>query len=216
MTDVVPDSPVVERRPWWAPLTLVAWVGLVICGYIGTAVAPKWANTNPEGLLLLHARVRHLLAAAASDMSWWTYAVIGGARLAVAYAVCHLIGRAFGQDVLLWFGRYLGASRQQIQSTLQMFHRAEWVVVPFFVGSNIIAAITGITKTPLRRLIPLVGVGIAVRLPFWWAVAKIADDEVDAVLKFLQTYQRPALIITIVLLLVAVGTNIYRGRDFEL
>ncbi len=203
-------------RPRWAPLTLVAFVGLVACGWFATAVATTWVNTNPEGLIALHARVRHLLLVAGSDIEWWVFGLIAGLRLALAYAVCHLIGRAFGRDVLVWFGRYLGASAKQIQDTLQLFHRAEWIVIPFFVGSNIVAAISGISKVPARRLVPLVTIGIVGRLSLWWWVAQIADDEVDAVLRFLDRYQRPALIISIVLTVVFILVNLRRGRDFQL
>lgn len=204
------------ERPAWAPLTLVAFVALVACGWVATAVATTWVNTNPEGLLALNSRVRHLLLAAGSDISFGSFVVIAGLRLALAYLVCHLIGRAYGRTVLVWFGKYLGASARQIQDTLQLFHRAEWVVVPFFVGSNIVAAISGISKVPARRLVPLVTIGIVGRLVLWWTVAQIADDEVDAVLDFLDRYQRPALIVSIVLTVLFIGINLRRGRDFEL
>jgi membrane protein DedA with SNARE-associated domain len=203
-------------RPPWAPLTLVAFVALVACGWVATAVATTWANTNPEGLIALHARVRHLLLVAGGDIEWWAFGLIAGARLALAYAVCHLIGRAYGRDVLVWFGKYLGASAKQIQDTLQMFHKAEWVVIPFFVGSNIVAAISGISKVPARRLVPLVVLGIVGRLLLWWWVAQVADDQVDAVLDFLDRYQRPALIISIVATVLVIGVNLRRGRDFRL
>ena len=158
-------------RPRWAPLAVVAFVILVACGYVAGAYAPRLVVDHPEGLLALSARVRYLLLATGSDITFWSYAVIAGLRLALAYVVCHLIGRAFGRDVLVWFGKYLGASPKQIQDMLQLFHKAEWAVVPFFTGSNIVAAITGISRTPLRRLVPLVTIGIAGRLVLWWWVA---------------------------------------------
>jgi membrane protein DedA with SNARE-associated domain len=177
-----PDEP----TPWWGPVAVGAWVVLVVLGYIGTAVAPKWANT------------------------------IAGLRLALAYAVCHLIGRAYGTQVLVWFGRFLGVSREQINQMIRLFHRGEWFVVPFFTGSNLVAAITGITRTRLPRLIALVTVGIVARLVLWWVVAQVADDELDAVLDWLNRYQTPALIVGIVLTVATVGINIWRGRSFKL
>lgn len=220
MPDVVDaESPPTQSpvaRPWWAPLTLVAFVGLVVVNNVGTAFSTKWVNTEPERLILFSARVRHLVLVAGGGIDWWSYAGIAAARLGLAYAVCHLIGRGFGRTVLVWFGRYLGVTAQQIQSLLQTFHRAEWFVIPFFVGSNIVAAITGISRVHLPRLIALVSLGIGVRLAFWWMIADIADDEVDSVLRFLDRYQRPALIISIVLTVVAVGFNLRRGRGFEL
>jgi membrane protein DedA with SNARE-associated domain len=218
----VADAPVTDHliphaddRPWWAPLTLAGFVALVICSNVGTAVSTKWANTNPEGLLALSSRVRHLLLVA-GRIEWWSYSGIAALRLAAAFVVCHLIGRAYGRTVLIWFGKYLGVKAEQIQGILQLFHRAEWFVVPFFVGSNLVAAISGISRVSARRLAILIPIGLAVRLAFWWAIAKLADDQVDAVLEFLATYQTPALIISVVLTLLAIGWNMRRGRGFSL
>ena len=68
----------------------------------------------------------------------------------------------------------------------------------------------------LRSFVVLVTLGIVGRLALWWWVAQIADEQVDAVLDFLDTYQRPALIISIVLTVLVIGVNLRRGRDFRL
>jgi membrane protein DedA with SNARE-associated domain len=204
------------ERPWWAPITLVAFVTLVVCSYVGTAVSTKWVNTNPEGLLLLSSRVRHLVAVAGGDIAFWAYFVVGFFRLALAFVVCHLIGRAYGRTVLIWFGKYLGVRAEQIHKIMEMFHQAEWFVIPFFVGSNIVAAISGISRVSGRRLAVLLSIGLVVRLVFWWLVARIADDQIDTVLNFLNKYQTPALIASVVLTVVFVGFNLRRGRNFEL
>jgi hypothetical protein len=209
--DEVPPPP-----PRWAPLTLAAFVVLVVCSYIGTAVSTKWVNTNPEGLLVLSSRVRHLLGVAGGDIGFWAYFWIGGLRLALAFVVCHLIGRAYGRTVLVWFGKFLGVRAEQIHRIMEMFHHAEWFVIPFFAGSNLVAAISGITRVSWRRLAVLLTIGLVVRLVFWWMVARIADDQVDAVLDFLAKYQTPALIVSVVLTIGFVGLNLRRGRNFEL
>jgi membrane protein DedA with SNARE-associated domain len=216
---LLPDDELVEgppTPPWWAPLTLVAFVSLVVCSYIGTAVSTKWVNTNPEGLLMLSSRVRHLLAVAGGGIDFWSYFWIGGLRLALAFVVCHLIGRAYGRTVLIWFGKYLGVRSEQIHSIMHLFHRAEWIVIPFFAGSNVVAAISGIARVSALRLTVLLTVGLVVRLVLWWEVARIADDEIDGVLDFLNTYQTPALIVSVVLTIGFVMLNLRRGRNFEL
>ena len=88
--------------------------------------------------------------------------------------------------------------------------------MPFFTGSNLVAAITGIVRTKIPRLVFLVTVGLVLRLLVWWWVAHIADDEIDAVLDFLNRYQTPALVIAIALTLATVALNLWRGRRFEL
>jgi membrane protein DedA with SNARE-associated domain len=212
------DLATLEYRPppRWAPLALMSWITLVVMGYWATIVSPDWADSRPLDLMALHSRVRHLVAASARDVDPLMYTVIGTIRLSLSFWVTYLVGRAFGRKVLLWFGKYLGSSREQIHNLLAGFHKAEWVIVPFFVGSNLVAAITGIARTPLRRLIPLVYLGIAGRLLLWWVIGRVAEDEVDSVLDFVGRYQRPALIVTAVLVVGAITFNVRRGRDFEL
>lgn len=208
-----PDLPPV---PWWGPVAAAAFVGLVVLGYIATAVAPRWAITNPEGLLALHARVRHLLLALANDITWWTYAGIAGARLALAFVVCHVIGRAYGDRVKYWFGRYLGVDRQSMTGLERGFDRADWIIVPFFVGSNIVAAITGIRGMTALRLGVLLTIGLVVRLVFWWAIAEIFEPQLDTVLDWIGRYQRPLLIVSGIAVVVGIAINMRRGRNFQL
>lgn len=205
-----------QPPPRWAPLALLLWVGLVGLGYWATIVSPDWADDRPLDLMALHSRVRHLLAASARDVDPFVYAVIGTIRLSLSYWASYLVGRAYGRQVLVWFGKYLGTSREQIHNLLAGFHKAEWVIVPFFVGSNLVAAVTGIARTPLKRLIPLVYLGIAGRLVLWWIIGRLAEDEVDSVLDFIGRYQRPALIVSAIAVVGVIVFNLRRGRNFEL
>ena len=56
-------------RPVWAPLTLIAFVVLVICSNIASGVWARWIDTNPEGLLMLSSRNRYLALTLAA-MTW--------------------------------------------------------------------------------------------------------------------------------------------------
>ena len=208
-------GPAHHHRPTWAPLTLVGFVGLVVCSNFATAYAAKWVNTNPVQLLALSSRVRHLFLVA-GRIDWWEYVGVAGVRLATGYVVCHLVGRAYGEDVLRWFGKYLGVSAEGIRSALAKFDKADWIVVPWFAGSNIVAAITGIRKMHPLRLAVLLSIGILGRLALYWWLADVFDDQRDDVLDFLSRYQRPALIVSIVLAIVVIGVNLRRGRNFEL
>ena len=64
-----------------------------------------------------------------------------GLRLALAFVVCHLIGRAYSERALVWFGKYLGYRREQMESLVNGFDKVDWFIVPWFAGSNIVAAI---------------------------------------------------------------------------
>ena len=195
---------------------MAAFVALVVCGYVATGVAPTWANSNPEGLIALNARIRHLLLVVGGGISWWSYALIAGLRLALAFVVCHLIGRAYGDRVLEWFGQYLGFTPETIVTMQAGFDKVDWLIVPWFSGSNIVAAITGIRRMHPVRLAVLLTIGIVGRLALYWYVGKAFEDQIGTVLDFIGKYQWPLTALSIGLVVLTVGGNLRRGRNFKL
>jgi hypothetical protein len=200
-----------HHPPEWAPLAIVAFVGLVICTNVANVVWSKWARTNPEGLLALSSRQRYLVLAVAGGISPVAYVAIGAARLAAAFVVCHLVGRAYHDQALGWMTRYLGQTPESIASLQRGFTTAEIFLVPFFVGSNIVAVLSGIHRTPPARLALLLGIGIAGRLALMWWLAKSFEEQLLDLLAFLQRYQWWAIGISLVLVVAVNARNMRRG-----
>jgi hypothetical protein len=187
------EPPAEEHHPpRWAPLTLVAFVALVVCTNIANAT---WATLvdndtpNPGLLLLLSARNRYLAFALGADVSIVAYAVIGFVRIALAFAVCHLIGRAYSAQATGWFKKYLGFTDEAEVAFDRGFEKAEWALIPIFAGSNIVAVLTGVRRTPVRKLAVLLTIGIVGRLTFVWWLSRFFDDELDSFLTFTTRYQ---------------------------
>ena len=83
--------------------------------------------------------------------------------------MCHYLGRAYGDQALRWFTRFLGMSTESVDRFEQQYRTAEWVLIPIFVGSNIVFVLSGTVKTRWRRILPLLLIGIAGRsLLLWW------------------------------------------------
>jgi len=195
----VTDTPHV--RPSWAPLTLVAFVLLVIATNVASGVWARWVATNPEGLLMLSSRNRYLALTLAAGVPVGTYVLIGFVRIGVAFLVCHMIGRAYHNDAISWFRKFLGVKPDTIDSFNRGFARAEWVLIPFFAGSNIVAALSGVHRTPPVRLAVLLSVGIAGRLALMWWLARTFESQLVDFLGWLQRYQWWAVGISIALVL---------------
>jgi hypothetical protein len=191
----------IHVRPSWAPLTLVAFVSLVIATNIASAVWARWVSTNPEGLLLLSSRNRYLALTLAAGVPVATYVVIAFVRISAAFVVCHMIGRAYHDDAIGWFRKYLGVTPETIDTFNRGFARAEWVLVPFFAGSNIVAALSGVHRTPPVRLAVLLSVGIAGRLALMWWLARRFETQLVEFLEWLQRYQWWAVGISIAIVL---------------
>ena len=190
---------------------LVAFVGLVICTNVANVVWATWGDNHPAGLIALSARQRYLVLAVGYGISPVSYAVIGAARITIAFVVCHLIGRAYREQALTWFTRYLGVTDEALDTYNRGFSSAEIGLIPFFAGSNIVAVLTGIHRTPPRRLALLLALGIAGRLVLMWYLAQAFEDELLDVLKFLQRYQWWALGLSIALVLAVNFRNFRRG-----
>ena len=59
-----------------------------------------------------------------------------------------MIGRAYHDDAIGWFRKYLGVTHETIGTFNRGFADAEWFLIPFFAGSNIVAALSGVHRTP--------------------------------------------------------------------
>lgn len=198
--------------PRWAPLTLVAFVALVVCTNIANVVWSRWVETNPAGLLALSSRQRYLVLTVAGGISPLAYAGIGAARIAAAFVACHLVGRAYREQALGWFTRYLGVTDEALDVYNRGFSKAEIGLIPFFAGSNIVAVLTGVHRTPPVRLAVLLGVGIAARLALMWWLAKAFKDPLVDVLDFIQRYQWWAFGLSLLLVIGVNARNFRRGR----
>jgi hypothetical protein len=201
----------VAHRPPWAPLTLAAFVGLVICTNVAGATWAKWLESSPETLLVLSSRNRYLVLALGADVSAFGYWVIGFARIAAAFVVCHLIGRAYADDALRWFIKYLGVTPEALDQFNRGFAKAEWVIIPWFAGSNLVAALSGVHRTPWQRLGLLLTVGIVARLALIWWLSSIFEEELEDFVGWLQKYSWWAVGISVVLVVLVNVRNFRRG-----
>ncbi len=189
----------------------MGFVGLVVASNVATAVWARWIDTNPAGLLMLSSRNRYLALTLAAGVPVWQYAVIATIRLAAAFTVCHLIGRAYRTQALNWFTRYLGMTPEALDGFQRGYEKAKWVVIPFFVGSNIVAVISGVQRTAVRTMVVLFAVGMAGRLVLFWWLARVFEAPLVDFLGWLQRYQWWAVGISVALVVLVNGRNFRRG-----
>ena len=203
-----PPTPVTARSgPFW----LAAFVGLVVCSQFAAATWATMHDSHPAGLLWLSSRNRFLIAVVPTGIDWWVWALIACARLGAAALVCHMIGRIYGDQALRWFWRFLGMPPEQVSKFEKAFDNAEWFVVPFFVGSNIVWVLSGAARSSWKRLVPLALVGLAGRLALLWWLADVFYDQVKSTMSFVDRYQWWFLIGSVAIVVLANVRN-FRGR----
>ncbi len=204
-----PNGPL-THRPAWGPLVLVGFVTLVIMTNVAGAMWARWVETAPEALLVLSSRNRYLALTLAAGVPVWAYVVIATLRLTAAFVICYLIGRAYRAQALNWFTRYLGVSAESLDAFQRGFDKAHWVLIPFFAGSNIVAVLSGVHRTPMVRLLALLAVGIAGRLTLMWWLARRIERQLVDFLDWLQRYQWWVVAASI-LVVVAMNARNIRG-----
>ena len=202
-----------HQRAAYGPFLVAAFVGLVVCTNIANIVFARWVKTQPEQLIMLSSRNRYLIGAVGAGISPFSYAVIATVRLTLAAAVCHFLGRAYGDHALRWFTRFLGMTTEAVDRFEQQYRTAEWVLIPIFAGSNIVFVLSGTVRTRWRRIVPLLLIGIAARLALLWWLAKQFESEVKSAINFLQRFQLPIIVGSIVLVVLTNVANIRRGRS---
>jgi len=202
------DAATARTGPVWA----VAFVALVVCTNIANTSFAALDDEHPLQLLLLSSRNRFLVLTVPSGVSpvWW--ALVAALRLGAAAVVCHMIGRVYGDRALRWFWRFLGMPQEQVARFESGVARAEWAFVPFFVGSNIVWALTGAAATTWRRLVPMFLVGLAARLALLWWLAKTFEDQLRSVIDWLNQYQLWIVLGSLALVLLGNLRNFRRGR----
>ena len=203
--------PLPHVRPRWAPAPLGAFIALVICTNVANGVWASWVNSRPEQLLMLSSRNRYLALTLAAGIPLGAYVVSAFLRVSAAFAVCHMIGRAYHDDAIGWFRKYLGLTPEAERAFNRGFEKAEWALIPIFAGSNIVAALSGVHRTPPVKLVALLSIGIAGRLALVWWLARTFEDQLVDFLTLLQRYQWWAIGIS-VLLVVLVNMRNFRGR----
>jgi membrane protein DedA with SNARE-associated domain len=198
--------------PPTGPLWVVAFVALVVCTNIAAASWAALETDRAVELLLLSSRNRYLVLTVPSGISPLTWALVATLRLLTAALVCHMIGRCYGDRALRWFWRFLGMPQQQVAKFEQQVARAEWLIVPFFVGSNIVWALTGAARTSWKRLMPLALIGIAVRLVLLWWLAKAFESQLRSVIDWTNRYQLWIIIGSVAIVVIANVRNFRSGR----
>lgn len=169
---------------------LGAYVALVIASNVGSILAPSMVNDQPTLLLALSARNRHLLLTVAADINAVAYWLVGGARLAVAGAVCFLLGRHFGERGLAWIERQTNG---ELPATFVWLERAVdkagAALVVLMPASNVVAALVGVRGMTPRKFCALLAVGIAIRLATFWFLGVTFEEPLDRVLDWIDRYQ---------------------------
>ena len=167
---------------------LIAAAALYVTGTFGSNIAPAWIKERPELILALSSRNRNLLFSV-PNIDPVAYALIGFARLFVVAVVLYYVGAWFGARALAWTESKVGELPAVYRWFQTGIDRAGWAFVVLMPGSNLVCMMAGHRRMPIRAFVPLLAVGIALKLGAIWAGGKLLEDQLESILDFITKYQ---------------------------
>lgn len=169
-----------------AVLTLTSL--LFVIGTIGSNVGPALVDEHPVIVLILSSRNRNLFGAV-PYIDPVMYTLIGFPRVALAGVALYLVGRWYGTRALGWVESNMGELPAIYRWTERIVDKAGSVALVLMPGSNIVCLMLGHRRMPPRRFIPLLMVGIALKLVVLWQGGRIFEDQIRSFLNYIEKYQ---------------------------
>lgn len=172
------------------PALLGAFAVLVALTNIGSISAPTLVKDQPELLLALSSRMRHLLFAVPADVHPVGYAVIPVVRLGIAALLCFSLGYWYGDRGMGWLERQLGDDKPATLRWIEKgVDRAGWLLVFLMPASNIVCALAGYRRMRPARFVAFLFAGIVFRLTWIWIAAKQFESQLEDALDWIEQYQ---------------------------
>ena len=198
------------RRP---PLAWVVTpiVGLVIAAYIGDALTTTWADKHPLWLTMLNARNR-VLVLTTNQLDAVTFYVVAGLRLLAADPLFFLLGRWYGDAMVVWVEKRSSTFGEQIRLYERAFAKAAYPLV-FIAPNTYICLFAGASGMPVAGFFITNIAGTVLRLYLIRRVGEAFDEPIQAVLRFFARYRLPLFIFSVALVTFIIWSDRRKGTD---
>jgi membrane protein DedA with SNARE-associated domain len=161
---------------------------LFVFGTIGTNIGPALIDEKPRLILLLSSRNRNLFGSVPYiDLS--SYLVIGFARVLIAGTALFLVGRWYGDKATSWVQGNVGEMPAIYRWTERAVDKAGALMVVLMPGSNVVCLMVGHRKMNPRKFLPLLIIGIVIKLAVLWRGGKLFEQQIKDFLNYIEKYQ---------------------------
>ena len=161
---------------------------LFVIGTIGTNIGPALIDEHPRLILMLSARNRNLFGAV-PYIDLMSYLLIGFTRVLIAGVAVFLVGRWYGTKTLGWVEGNMGELPAIYKWTERLVDKAGSVMVVLMPGSNIVCLLVGHRRMAPRRFVPLLVLGITIKLAVLWRGGKLFENQIKDFLSYIERYQ---------------------------
>lgn len=174
--------------PWARRGVLIASGTLFALGTFGSNIGPAWVDERPVLVLALSSRNRNLFGSV-PYIDALPYSLIGFVRIFVAAVVLFYLGRWYGQRAITWTETRMGELPAIYRWFQTGIDRAGWLLVILMPGSNLVCIMAGHRRMNPRLFVPLVSLGIVIKLAVLRAAGNALEDQIKSFLDWIERYQ---------------------------
>jgi membrane protein DedA with SNARE-associated domain len=206
--DSEPEEP---RRPSRRTLSFIVTpiAALIILSWIGDASAVYLVDHHPLWLIGLNARNRNLVLVV-NQLDAVPYYTVGTLRLLLSDPLFYLLGYFYGDGAIRWMERQAPTYGKLMRSAERWFGVAAYPLV-FFAPNNFICLFAGAAGMSVATFFILNVTGTLTRLWMIRVVGDIFAEPINNVIRFIQDYRLPLLILSIVLVLITIWNERRQG-----
>lgn len=161
---------------------------LFVIGTIGSNIGPALVDERPRFVLMLSSRNRNLFGSV-PYIDLFSYSMIGFTRVLIAGIALYFVGRWYGTKALGWVEGNMGELPAIYKWTERLVDKAGPVILVLMPGSNIVCLLLGHRRMPPKRFIPLLGIGIVLKLIVLWRGGKLFEEQIRDFLSYIERYQ---------------------------
>jgi uncharacterized membrane protein YdjX (TVP38/TMEM64 family) len=161
---------------------------LFVIGTIGSNIGPALVDNHPSLVLALSSRNRNLFGSV-PYIDVVPYAAIGFVRILIAGIALFLVGRWYGAKALGWVEGNLGELPAIYRWSEKAVDKAGSIALVLMPGSNIVCLLLGHKRMSAKRFIPLLCIGIAIKLTVLRLGGDQFKDQIRSFLSATDKYQ---------------------------
>lgn len=186
-------------------------VGLIVAAYVGDALTTTLARDHPLLLVLLNARSR-ILVLTTNQLDTVSYYLAAGGRLLASDPLFYLLGRWYGDAMIVWVEKRSKTFGEQIRLYERAFAKAAYPLV-FIMPNPYICLFAGASGMKVGSFFTLNIAGTVARLYLIRRLGEAFDEPIQSVLRFFANYRLPLFIISTALVVFIVWNDRRQGKD---
>ena len=192
-------------------LVVAPIVALIVAAYVGDALTTTLARDHPLLLVLLNARSR-ILVLTTNQLEAITYYLAAGLRLLASDPLFYLLGRWYGDAMIVWVEKRSKTFGEQIRLYERGFAKAAYPFV-FIMPNPYICLFAGASGMRLGSFFTLNILGTLARLYLIRRLGEAFNEPIQAVLRFFGRYRLPLFVISVALMVFIVWNDRRQGKD---